>query len=354
MQFPFFETNPGIVYLDSAATTLKPYCVIEAMDKYQRTSGLTVHRSVYPDATDALESVRQKVSEVLGSDPSFETIFTSGATDSMNIIAAGLGRKPTLVLITPYSHNSTSSPWLTRYIVRDLSGKSIDFPCHVVITDVENTAGRVAPMREIYEQAKAKGYTVVLDATQSIAHKIPKYYDLVIFSAHKMYGPTGVGVIHGNIDLLRPTRYGSNAIRSFKDAERSGYREPIWEQGVERFEPGTPNIVGIIGFGAALDFLPQAHAQEPYLHRIMNYLKGELLDMNKKDEGIQVNGVIMSLTVKSPFAFAEHLASKGIYVRAGRHCANWTNQGETVRISLGCYNDFQDMEALIKTIRGIH
>ena len=351
--FPFFKRNPEVIYLDSAATTLRPA-------NYKQHRDLTVHRSCYPDSTVAFEAVRSSVNTFLRS---FEkdTIFTSGATESMNVIARGLKYQyGDNVVLSGLEHNSSYAPWLrcpyldvrTTPLTAEgevnvkLLFENVDENTRaIIVTSVCNVTGTEAPLSEIYEQSS--DIPVILDASQSIAHSIPQHYDLCIFSAHKMYGPTGVGVIHGDLSNFEPLKAGSSAVREIRNGQL------IWSE--TPHESGTPNIDGVLDFANTLyfvSFLPSV-VFLPYL--IAGLRTIPRVEIYPKHE---VGLVSFNVAGYNAYDVAEDLVKNNIYVRAGRHCADLVFESlpceETVRVSLGVYNNVQDIDYFIAVMRKLY
>lgn len=409
-QFPFFTNKPEQVYLDSAATTQKHDSVIQAVNDYHRDSNATVHRSAYAianEATKLYEDARDSVAQLINSASSTQVAFNSGATESINTIAAGLlpqmisGHK---ILILASEHHANILPWqrlakrlgLTIEVVNiSLEGqftqsdyetlqKQLNKDVAILaMAHVSNALGNIYPVEEICRIAIQQNILTVIDGTQAIAHMTVDVQkincDFYVFSGHKMYAPTGVGVLYGKIELLDallPLRLGGEMITrvSFTDAE---YQAPPL-----KFEGGTPNVAGVIGIGAAAKFL-MANMDEIKLHEaaLLESL-GRGLD-SRNDIRIFGNVCAKDICASEPegasktsisfkqsialysFVFNNHqlndvaalLYQANIAVRVGHHCAmplmNLLNIGGTMRVSIACYTTEQDIQYFLETLNRV-
>ena len=384
--FPMLNKNE-IIYFDNGATTLKPQPVIDAVVDYYTNYTANAHRGDYKNSLkvdDNYEGVRKKVKKFINAKETSEIAFTSGTTDSMNLIAFGyfknILQKDDEVLITESEHASNILPWFI--LAKEIGIKVKYIPLskknEVIIENVEkaitpktkvislaqitNVIGDIRPIQEISSIAHKKNIYVVVDAAQSIAHTkvdVQKLdIDFLAFSAHKIYGPTGVGVIYGKFNLLDkliPRNYGGGMNATFTT---DGYLE-LREIPV-RLEAGTPNIAGVIGLGAAIDYVNNIGIDniKEYEHMLKRYLVSKL----KKLDFIEIynefnSGSIVAFNIKNVFSqdTAVYLDKYNICVRAGNHCAkilnNVFNVNNTCRISLSFYNTKEEIDKLIEVLK---
>lgn len=381
----FIMLNDDIIYLDSAATTLKPIVLGEATSEYYNKYSANAHRGDYDISlkVDSMyEYTRKLLSEVLNASDK-EIVFTSGATDSLNKIIFGYFKNHLKendeVLITKAEHASNILPWFeladdigikVKYINLDRNYKltmdnlikSINPNTKVIsIAHISNVIGDVRPIKEIIEYAHSKNILVVVDGAQSIPHKKVDVKELDIdfmaFSAHKMLGPTGLGVIYAKEELLEETKpiiFGGGMNASFDDEMNRIYSDIPY-----RLEAGTPNIAGVIGFGKVIEYINKIGLNKIEQHELelKNYMVIELeknpniIIYNKSSE----SGIV-TFNYKNIFAqdLAIYLNKYNICVRAGNHCAkilkNEIGIKNTCRISLYLYNNKNDIDALIKAL----
>lgn len=388
------------MYLDSAATSLTPEQVLAAMDSYYREYGVNIHRGVYEFSERAsrhFEDVRTKVIRHLGlagrdanenhPDPRQEVIFTRGSTESSNIVAYCWGRaflgEGDEILTTELEHHSTLVPW---HPVAQKTGATFKFvpvaadgtysledfvACMgprtkvAVFSGMSNVTGFTPPIREMLAAARKRGIVTVVDGAQFVSHSpvsIPELEpDFLYFSAHKMLGPTGVGVLYGRkalLDNMEPFLYGGDMIQAVHRDWSTYHALP------EKFEAGTPNIAGVLGFGAALDYLnavgmANVHRHETELlsyafetlHRIP-----EFLPVGPGDPARQ--GGILSFNLRGIHSHdtGAVLDTQGVAVRTGVHCAQPAMEklgiSGTVRASLYLYSRESDIDALARAIQG--
>lgn len=376
-----------IVYFDNGATTLKPRTVINAINLYYNKYTANAHRGDYKTSmmVDSLyEGTRKRVKEFINAKESSEIVFTSGTTDSLNLIVNGYFRhklkKGDEVLITVSEHASNILPWFVlqqelgikvNYIELDDDykvtidnvKKAITKKTKVIsLAHVTNVVGDVRPIKEITKLAHDNGILMVVDAAQSIAHLKVDVVDLDIdfmaFSAHKLYGPTGTGVMYAKFDLLnevRPVNYGGGMNAIFT---KDGYVE--LREVPTRFEAGTPNIEGVIGMKAAIDYVSNIGMDKigEYERKLKEYLLKRLEELdfieiyNKKSEGS-----VVAFNIKNVFAqdTAVYLDKYNICVRAGNHCAKILNNAikvnNTCRIVLSFYNTKEEVDLLINVLK---
>ncbi|MFQ3249649.1 MAG: cysteine desulfurase/selenocysteine lyase [Glaciecola sp.] len=400
-QFPFFANKPEQVYLDSAATTQKHESVIAAVNNYHSFSNATVHRSAYAianEATQLYEEARSSVAALIACNNSSQIILNSGATESINTIAAGLHRdmlQGEKILILASEHHANILPWqqLSKrlgmsidivHLSKDGQFQQSEYEAFkrqlnesvaiVAMAHVSNALGNIYPVQSICYLAKQVKAISVIDGTQAIAHLPVNIEELAcdfyVFSAHKMYGPTGVGVLFGRMELLEnltPLKLGGEMIRhvSFTDAH---YQAPPL-----KFEGGTPNISGVIGLGAAAKFL-SANLREIQNHEKRLYetltsgllqikdlnLLGNLNPSGNTDvcsESIGLHSFV--LKNHNLHDLAQLIYQQNIAVRVGHHCAMPLMQclkvAGTMRVSIACYTTEADiqifLDCLLKAIQ---
>lgn len=387
-QFSIFEKHHGLVYLDSAASTQTPSCVLSAMDEYYREYRANIHRGLYDlsaHATEKYEEVREKVAAFLGAERN-EIIFTSGTTHGMNLLSRGLCKNLKAgdnIVLTRYEHHANLVPWQEyarengielRFI--ELKNFELDLDSAKNLIDqntkivsfglVSNVLGTIAPVKEIIGLAKNVAALTVVDAAQALAHMPINVHELdcdfLVFSGHKIYGPTGIGVLYGKkerLENLEPFFYGGDMIREVT------YEKSSWAEIPERFEGGTPNIAGAIGLGAALEFIKTLGFEKIQEHeqRLTKILIEKLLEI----EGVKIIGTenlenrigVISFTLDGihPHDIAEILNRDKVCIRAGHHCAmplmKFFNLSGTARISLGIYNTEKDIEKCAESIQKV-
>ena len=387
--FPLLRNNPDLIYFDSAATSLKPQCVIDAVDEFYTSYSSNIHRGDYDvsyQVSKEYEEVRELVRELLNAKSSNEIVFTNGASSSLNLVAYGYGqkflKKGDIILSTEAEHASNILPW---FKVAEITGAKIEYiPLNedgsfdidnlkkmmnenvkvVTLAHVSNVLGYVMPMKEIVEIAHQYGAVVVCDGAQSVPHIKTDVTELDIdflcFSSHKMLGPSGVGVLYAKYDLLEkmdPFMLGGGSNARFDICGNILLKNPPY-----KFEAGTPCIEGVLGFGEAVKYLLNVGMDniaeyDRYLHQ---YFMSEM----KKLENVEVyntNGdtSIVTFNVKGIFAqdVAGYLNSKGISVRSGNHCAkillNVIGVSETIRASLYLYNTKEEIDYFISVIKDV-
>lgn len=379
----------GLIYFDNGATTLKPKCVVDEIVDYYSKYCANAHRGDYQNSqkVDAMyEGVREKIKNFIHAKEASEIIFTSGATDGLNRVVFGYFKKYLKkgdeVLLTESEHASNVLPWFVlqqeigihvRYIPLDSHHevtienveKSITDQTKVIsLAYVTNVIGDIRPMRDICELAHKHNILVVGDGAQSISHiKTDVLLDDIDFfatSAHKMYGPTGVGFLYGKFDLLNdmdPVSYGGGMNAMYLEDGYMELREvPI------KFEAGTQNIAGVVGMGEAIDYLSRLGMQKiiKHEHELKEYLVKRLKEI---DHVILYNedtvGSILAFNVKDIFSqdVAMYLDKHHICVRSGNHCAKILNQvfnvNNTCRISFAFYNTYEEVDRFIEVIRNI-
>ena len=386
-QFPILEREVHgrpLVYLDNAATTQKPQSVIDALSHYYSTMNANIHRGLHTlaeEATAAYEGVRQQVAEFIGAASHREVVFTRNTTESLNLLAYTLGtrlRPGDEIVLSAAEHHSNLVPWqllaqrsgaVLRFIELnedqqidvDTARAAINANTRIVsVVHISNVLGSITPVAEISEMARAVGATMIVDAAQSAPH-VPVDVnelgaDFIAFSAHKMLGPTGVGVLWGRRELLAdldPFLGGGEMISVVTREESS------WAALPHKFEAGTPNIADVIAFGAALDFLNDVGMDTIAEHdaEITSYAVERLSRL----EGLDIYGPANPDERSAVIAFnyrdihshdvATILDRSGIAVRAGHHCAQplmrTLEVPATARASFYLYNQRSEVDALV-------
>ena len=389
-QFPILNTSvhgKPLVYLDNAATTQKPLQVLNKLDDYYRHYNSNVHRGVHhlsQLATNAHEAAREAVASFINASTSREVIFTRGTTESINLVASGFSKKflspGDAVLISAMEHHSNIVPWQiaceengadlriipmtdTGELILDGLDDLLTGNVKIVsITMISNSLGTINPVEKIIAAAHQKGIPVMLDAAQAVPHSALDVQaldaDFLVFSGHKMYGPTGIGVLYGKekwLDALPPYQGGGEMIREVT-FERTTYNELPF-----KFEAGTPDIAGSIGLMAAIEFLNQygmdrIHAYEAELTRYameeMRKIDGLRFIGQAKDHSSVISFLVNDI---HPYDMGELLDKMGIAVRTGHHCTQPVMDRleipGTVRASFALYNTEEEVEILVKGIK---
>lgn len=383
----FEMLSNNVVYFDNGATTLKPKCVKEAICKYYTEYTANAHRGDYKNSAivDSLyEGTREKIRHFINAKETSEIVFTSGTTNGMNMIVSGFFRnylkKDDEVLITLSEHASNIIPWFilqkeigikVKYIpltenhevTVEKFKKSITDKTKVVsLAYVTNVIGDERPIKEISRIAHDNNIFVVVDAAQGAPHKKIDVQDddidFMAFSGHKMYGPTGIGVLYAKfvlLDKITPMNYGGGMNAMFT---KDGYVE--LREIPTRLEGGTPNIEGVLGLGEAISYLENIGMDKinQYEKNLRKYLINELNKIDFIEVYNKNNDTnIVAFNIKGVFAqdAAIYLDKYNICVRAGNHCAkildNVFNVSNTVRISLSFYNTKEEIDLLINVLK---
>lgn len=388
--FPALQQEVGgkpLVYLDSAATTQKPQCVIDAVSHYYEHDNANIHRGVHTlsmRATQEYENARARIAIFLGASRPEEVIFCRGATEAVNLIAQGFAR-PYIgagdeILITEMEHHSNIVPWQllceqTGAVLKvapvlddgsiDLDGfKALLTPETSIVSfaHVSNAIGSINPVTEMCSMAKEVGATTVVDGAQATGHMAVDISaigcDFYAISGHKMYGPTGIGCLIGRHELLEamePWQGGGDMILSVS------FEETSWNHVPFKFEAGTPNISGSIGLGAAVDFIESIGHDAIHSHE--QELLGYGTEVLQQIDGVTLVGTatekagILSFTVKDvhPHDVGTILDNSGVAIRTGHHCAQPLLRrfglNATCRASLSVYNTTDDLDQLGKAIQ---
>jgi cysteine desulfurase / selenocysteine lyase len=386
--FPILDRDLGghrLVFLDSAASSQKPRAVLDAMDHYYVTTHANVHRGVYTiaeEATQAYEAARTAVARFIGAPSPRGVVFTKNATEAINLVAHSYGRAllpaGKAVLLSVMEHHANLVPWLMlreergtelRFLEIDDTGRLIlddldrllDGVGLVSLTAMSNVLGTLNPIPEIAAAAHAAGAVVMVDAAQSVPHAVTDVAtmgcDFLAFSAHKMCGPTGIGVLWAREDLLEAMPAFLGGGEMIRDVRLDGWtpNEIPW-----RFEAGTPPIAEAIGLGAAVDYLGGLGMEAVREHEeaLTAHALSTLLERHGDDLRIfgppdaHDRGGVLSFTYRDihPHDLSQVLDSTGVCIRAGHHCARPLMRRlgvpATSRASFYVYNDEADVEAL--------
>ena len=382
--FPILQSN--LIYLDSGATSLKPKCVIDKITEYYRDYSANAHRGDYDLSLKVdyeYESARDEIKEFINARYREEIVFTSGSTDSLNMIATGFFRRyldaDDEIVITKSEHASNVMPWFrlakeigckivyvpldeNYYVTMDNIKKVINENTKVIaLAEITNVVGDIRPIKEITKLAHENNAFVVVDGAQSVPHLktdvIDSDVDFLAFSGHKMCGPTGIGVLYGKKELLEkviPTNLGGGMNESFDD-ENHVYLKQL----PHRLEAGTPNIAGAIGLGEAVRYLKKIGLNNIHKHEVelRKYLVDNLITIPHIDIiNIESDSGIVAFNIDGIFSqdVAYYLNKYHICVRAGNHCAkvlkSATNVNNTLRVSLYFYNTKEEIDLLIKLL----
>jgi cysteine desulfurase/selenocysteine lyase len=387
--FPILERSVNgrpLVYLDSAASSQRPLSVLRAVEQYETHNHSNVHRGVHAlsqAATEAYEGARERVRRFINAHSTREIIFVRGTTEGINLVAQSYAR-PRFgpgdeILITGLEHHANIVPW---QMVRDQTGCTLKVaPINrrgeveldsfmallsprtrlVAIAHVANALGTILPVKRMIDAAHAHGAVVLVDGAQAVPHSHVDVRalgcDFYTFSGHKLYGPTGIGVLYGREELLAampPWQGGGDMILTVS-FEKTTYNELPW-----KFEAGTPNISGAIGLAAAMDYLESLGLEAIAAHeqRLLQLATGELERM----QGIEIIGTaphkaaVLSFTMEGvhPHDLGTILDAEGVAVRTGHHCAmpvmTFFSIPATARASFGCYNTEADVASLVAAL----
>ena len=382
--FPIFSDNK-LVYLDSASTAQKPREVINGIKNVYESSYANVHRALYKlgsQSTEMFESARASIAQFINAVSSKEIIFTSGTTESINLLAYTLGtqlEKNDEILISQMEHHANLVPWqllakraeaklrylpLTKSGELDLSQPEKYFTQKtkiVSITHMSNVLGTINPIAKISKITKSIGATFIVDGAQSVSHLPVNVQELgcdfLAFSGHKMLGPTGIGILWGNLEILEslpPFMAGGEMI------ETVSMESSTWNKVPYKFEAGTPNFVQAIGLGIAVEYLTNIGMKEVQDHekKLTHYALNRL----KKISGLYIHGtpekrggvISFNLNKIHPQDLAQFLNEDNICIRVGHHCAQpllkMLGETSTARISFYVYNDSSDIDKLCKSI----
>lgn len=380
--FPVFQHFPDLVYLDSASTTQKPQVVIEAERDYYEQHNANVHRGIYrlaAEATALYEGSRERCARFIHAPQATQVIFTSGSTDGINLVAQCFAL-PRLepgdqVLISAMEHHSNLIPWQQVCLAKKAELKVIPFNIKgeldlqalkdllnpkvkiLALTHISNTLGTINPIAEVIAMAHAQGVPVLVDAAQSISsHQIDVQaldVDFLVFSGHKIFGPTGTGVLYGREKFLKempPYRFGGEMIRDVT------FEKTTFAPIPHKFEAGTPNIAGVATLTTALDFV-ESLGQKNIAEHLQALLAAGMEKLSNipgihfYGEAAQKSGII-SFTIDGihPHDLATILGQQDICIRAGHHCTqpimDFYDIPGTVRASFSVYNSVEDVDKL--------
>ncbi len=388
-RFPVLHQNvkgKPLVYLDSAASSQKPDCVIDAVSHYYRHDHANVHRGIHTlseRATDAFEGARETCRGFINAASSREIVFVRGTTEAINLVAASYGdafvNTGDAVVVTEMEHHANIVPWQmlcqrkgARLLVAKMTDEGeLDMevyrhlmeqqPVVVALTHVSNALGTVNPVRELTDLAHEVGAVVLVDGAQAVPHTTVDVEhigcDFYVFSGHKMYAPTGIGVLYGRESLLEkmpPWQGGGEMIREVT-FEHTEYNILPW-----KFEAGTPDIAGCVGLDAAIRFMQQAGIDVIASHE--SELLGYATDLAQQRPWFRIIGTarqkagVLSFEIDGihPNDVGMMLDAEGIAVRTGHHCAMPVMQHycvpATVRASFGIYNTKEEIDALFRAV----
>ena len=388
-QFPILKrkvNDKDLVYFDNGATTQKPQSVIDAVSNYYQEENANVHRGVHflsGLATDKFEETRNTIQRFIGAKHNHEIIFTKGTTESINLVAnsfRSLLKKGDEIIISGLEHHSNIVPWqmccelsgATLKVIPLLDNGSLDMENFnnllskntklVAVSHVSNTLGTINPIEEIIEKSHTVGAKVLIDGAQAASHICLNMQELdadfYCFSAHKMYGPTGVGVLYGKEEILNtlPPYQGGGEMIKEVSFEKTTYASLPY-----KFEAGTPNIAGVIAFKSAIDFIREVGVENiaKYEAELLQYATSEIL----KIEDVKIYGTsknksaIISFNIEGihPYDIGTIVDKMGIAIRTGHHCTQPImtryNIPGTARISLAIYNTKAEVDSCIHAIK---
>lgn len=392
--FPFLKqtiNDKPIVFFDTGASAQKPQVVIDAVAEAYKFNYANVHRGVYSlsqEASDKYENVRLKVQKFINAKSSDEVVITKGTTEAINLLASSIGKSLVSagdeIIVTEMEHHANFVPWQMlcedkglnfkvakvndngELDVKNLLSLVTEKTKVLAITLCSNVLGTINPVKEIIEKVKKINPNIltIVDGAQAVIHSKVDVQDLdcdfLVFSSHKLYGPTGVGVLYGKYDLLKklpPYNYGGDMVDDVT-IDKTTFALPPY-----KFEAGTPDIVGTIGFGQAIDYVNSVGIDNiaSYEQELLKYATEQL----KKIEGLRIIGEaqhkagVITFVVDGCNAgdVGELLAIKGMCVRTGKHCAHpllyRMGVTSTVRMSFGMYNTFEEVDLFIKALKKV-
>jgi cysteine desulfurase/selenocysteine lyase len=388
-QFPTLQQKVGnypLVYFDNGATSQKPQAVIDRLDRYYQLENANIHRGVHylsQISTDNYEKARKSIQKFINAEHDHEVIFTSGTTEGINLVAACFGKmlqKGDEIIITEMEHHSNIVPWQMLSEERNLTLKYVPLKDNgelawdeldtlltdrsklLAFTHVSNSLGTINPVEEIIEKAHSKGAKVLLDGAQSLQHFNVDVQaldcDFMVFSGHKVFGPTGSGVLYGKEAILNempPYKGGGDMIKTVS-MEKTEYNSLPF-----KFEAGTPHIAGAIGLGAAIDWLSELDYEAIQEHEedLLQYATQQI----KQIEGVKIYGEaankssILSFLIDGthPYDIGTLLNQQGIAVRTGHHCTQPIMDRfgipGTIRASFCFYNTKEEIDLFINALK---
>ena len=376
-----------LVYLDNAATTQKPEKVIKALESYYRSINSNIHRGVHTlsiRATDAYEEARSKVAAFINAEHREEIIFVRGATEAINLVANSYVR-PILkeddqIIISQMEHHANIVPWQIiceqkkaelkiipmnvkgELLIEEIEGMISEKTKFISINHVSNSLGTVNRIEDVIKIAHNNNIRIMIDGAQAVQHLsvdlIKLNPDFYCFSGHKVYAPTGIGVLYGKKELLEkmpPYQGGGDMIKSVT------FEKTIYNDIPNRFEAGTPNIAGTIGLGVSIDYLVSIGIENIAKHEkeLLDYATQEI----RKIEGVQIIGnaiekaSVLSFVIEGihPHDIGTILDKQGVAIRTGHHCTQPTMDfygiPATARASFAIYNSRKDVDALINAVK---
>ncbi len=391
-EFPILDQQvhgKPLVFLDSAASSQRPRSVIDAVTWYEEHDHANVHRGVHTlsqRATDAFEGAREKVRGFINAESTSEIIFVSGTTEGINLVASSFGQKFIAegdeIIISHMEHHANIVPWqmlcernkaVLRVIPMDERGE-LDYQAYldmlgsrtriVALNHVSNALGTINPVKQYVAAAREKGIPILLDGAQAVPHMPVDVRDLdcdfYVFSSHKMYGPTGIGVLYGRKSLLEqlPPYQGGGDMILAVTFEKTLYNELPY-----RLEAGTPNISGAVGLGAAVDFLQRVGIDN--VQRREQELLAYATSALESIPGLRMIGTashkagVLSFVMERahPHDIGTILDTEGVAVRTGHHCAmpvmEFFKVPATARASLGIYNTRVDIDKLVEALQRV-
>lgn len=385
----FNQSGEKLIYLDNAATTQKPLQVIDAIGDFYKNNNSNIHRGIHflgVEATELYENTRDKVQGFIGANQREEIIFVRGTTEGINLVASSFGNKiiteDDRILITGMEHHSNLIPWQQLALqkkahldilsvsqngeinVEEVTSKITDKTKIVAISHISNSLGTINPVEEIIKIAHERGVPVLLDGAQAVGHQPVNVKsfdcDFYTFSGHKMFGPTGIGVLYAKKEYLsqmNPYQFGGEMIKSVS------YDEASFADLPHRFEAGTPDIAGVVGLGAAIDYLHSIGLDKikTYTEELALYMADKLRSIDElqligtpKSRGSIVSFIFDHI---HPHDVATILDEKGIAIRAGHHCTmplmHSFNIPGTSRASVAFYNNKKEIDLLHEALLSV-
>jgi cysteine desulfurase / selenocysteine lyase len=389
-QFPILNRRVNgkpLIYLDNAATTQKPHAVIDAIRRYYSEHNSNIHRGVHylsQKATEEYEGVRKKLKDFINADHTHEIIYVRGATEAINLVAHSFCRNRIRandeILISGMEHHSNIVPWQilceetgaqlkvvpisdAGEIDRDEYGRLLGPKVKMVsLVHISNSLGTINDVKEMIAMAHARGIPILIDGAQAVSHMKVDVRDLdcdfYVFSGHKMFGPTGVGVLYGkteHLEKMPPYQGGGDMIKSVT------FEKTIYNELPYKFEAGTPNIAGVIGLGPAIDFIASIGLE--HIARYEQELLRYATDAVSGVDGLRIIGTaahksaVISFMLEDvhPHDIGTIIDAEGVAIRTGHHCTQPVMQRfgipATARASFAMYNTRKEVDALVK---GIH
>ena len=388
-QFPIFSHHPNLAYLDNAATTQKPQMVIDGITNFYQKENANIHRGIYDLAaktSQKYETVRNKVAQFINAPSEKNIIYNTGTTSGINLVAysflASRLKSGDEVIISAMEHHANLIPW--QMVCKAKGANLRIIPIHengeldlmtfrkmlsaktkmMALVHVSNTLGTINPIEEVIELAHQKNVPILLDAAQSIVHyeiDVQKLdVDFLVFSGHKLFGSTGVGILYGKekwLGQMQPYQFGGDMIKNVT------FEKTTFADAPQRFEAGTTNIAGVIGLGYAIDFISQFEKKEiqSYLKKLTVEATEKLLEINdlRIIGRAEKKSAILSFALKNvhPHDVATFLGAENIAVRAGNHCTqplmDFFQLPGTTRASLTIYNTMEDVDRLVATLKDV-